>query len=49
MYNHADSLIIAIEAENDDVRPIMEGVTDTLPVSKVHHVFLRPRVIVLAI
>ena len=30
MYNHADSLIIAIEAENDDVRPIMEGVTEYL-------------------
>ena len=27
MYNHVDSLIIASEAENDDVRPIMEGVT----------------------
>ena len=41
MYNHVDSLIIASEAENDDVRPIMEGVTDTLPVSKVHDVFCK--------
>ena len=40
MYNHVDSLIIASEAEND-VRPIMEGVTDTLPVSKVHDVFCK--------
>ena len=38
MYNHVDSLIIAIEA---DVRPIMEEVTDTLPVSEVHDVFCK--------
>ena len=32
------SLIIASDAENDDVRPIMEGATDTLPLSEVHDI-----------